>query len=77
MARDPVLGSRVRVHDAALSYNAAPAPKNKVSLQGYSRKVYSISTVYDGYYSIFEFFGVANNPDVLLLVLYGIHSEII
>ena len=46
MARDPVLGSGMRAHDAALSYDAAPAPKNKVSLQGYLRKVYSILKVY-------------------------------
>ena len=29
-------------------YDAVPASKNKVSLQGYLRKVYSISTVYVG-----------------------------
>jgi hypothetical protein len=36
----------VGAHDAARVYDAAPATKNKVSLQGYLRKVYSISTVY-------------------------------
>ena len=42
LGANPVLGSRVHVHAAALSYNAMPEGKNKVSLQGYLRKVYSI-----------------------------------
>ena len=44
--QDPVLSYRVGAHDAARVYDAAPAPKNKVSLQGPLRKVYSISNVY-------------------------------
>ena len=46
-ARDPVLSHCVGAHDATRVYDAAPAPKNKVSLQGPLRKVYSISNVYD------------------------------
>ena len=40
-------------HDAARVYDAAPAPKNKVSLQGPLRKVYSISNVYEEFYQKF------------------------
>ena len=54
-ARDPVLGHFVGAHDGAHDgmrvYDAAPVPKNKVSLQCYLRKVYySILKVY-GLYS--------------------------
>ena len=45
--QDPVLGYRVGAPYAARVYDAAPAPKNKVSLQGPLRKVYSISNVYE------------------------------
>ena len=44
--QDPVLGYRVGVPYAARVYDAVPAPKNMVSLQGPLRKVYSISNVY-------------------------------
>ena len=46
LLQDPVLGYRVGAHEAACVYHAAPAPKNKISLQGPLRKVYSISNVY-------------------------------
>ena len=45
--QDPVLGYHVGAPYAARVYDAAPAPKNKVSLQGPLRKVYSISNVYE------------------------------
>ena len=46
LLQDPILGYRVGAHDAARVYDAAHAPKNKVSLQGPLRKVYSILNVY-------------------------------
>ena len=45
--QDPVLGYYVRAPYAARVYDAAPTPRNQVSLQGPLRKVYSISKVYD------------------------------
>ena len=44
--QDPVLSYHVGANDAAPVNDATPAPKNKVSLQGPLRKVYSISNVY-------------------------------
>ena len=44
--QDPVLGYRMGAPYTARVYDATPAPKNKVSLQGPIRKVYSISNVY-------------------------------
>ena len=46
LLQDPVLSYCVGAHDAVRVYDAAHAPKNKVSLQGPIRKVYSISNVY-------------------------------
>ena len=46
--QDPVLGYRMGAPYAERVYDAAPAPKNKVSLQGPLRKVYSIWNVYGG-----------------------------
>ena len=43
--QDPVLGSRVRVHDAARVYDAARAGKNRVLQQGHSVKLYSIEAL--------------------------------
>ena len=40
-AQDPLLGYRAGAHDATLSYNAVPASKNNVSLQGSLRKKYT------------------------------------
>ena len=45
--QDPVLGYRVGAPYAVRVYDAAPAPKNKVLLQGPLRKVYSILNVYE------------------------------
>ena len=44
--QDPVLGYRVGAPYTARVYDAAPTPKNKVSMQFPLRKVYSISNVY-------------------------------
>ena len=48
--QDPVLGYHVAAPYAARVYDAAPAPKNQVSLQGHLRKVHSISKVYSFYH---------------------------
>ena len=45
--QDPVLSRHMGAHDAAHVYDAAPAPKNKVSLQGPLTKVYSLSNIYE------------------------------
>ena len=45
--QDPVLGYHVGAPYAARVYDAAPAPKKVVTLQGPLRKVYSILKVYD------------------------------
>ena len=45
--QDPVLGYRVGTPYASRVYDAAPAPKNKVSLQGPLTKVYSLSNIYE------------------------------
>ena len=46
LLQDPVLGYHVCTPYAARVYDAAPAPRNRVLLQGPLRKVYSISKVY-------------------------------
>ena len=45
--QDPVLGYHVGAPYAMRVYDAAPDPRNRVSLQGPLRKVYSISKVYE------------------------------
>ena len=52
--QDPVLGYRVGAPYAVRVYDAAPAPKNKVPLQGPLRKVYSISNVYGSTYFLLK-----------------------
>ena len=47
LLQDLVLGYRVGASYAARVYDAVPAPKKRVSLQGPLRKVYSILKVYD------------------------------
>ena len=47
LLQDPVLGYCVGVPYAGRVYDAVPAPKKRVSLQGPLRKVYSILKVYD------------------------------
>ena len=49
LLQDPVLGYHVGAPYAARVYDAAPAPRNQVSLQRPLRKVYSISNVYASY----------------------------
>ena len=53
MTQDPLLAYHTGAHDTTLSYDAAPASKNKVSLQGSLRKVHSISNVYVEFYQKF------------------------
>ena len=51
--QDPVLGYQVGAPYAACVYDAAPAPRNRVSLQGPLWKVYSTLNVYVEFYQKF------------------------
>ena len=50
--QDLVLGYRVGAHDAALSYDAAPATKNRVPCYACSLELYSIKPSMNGWESI-------------------------